>query len=143
MKDTFKIILFYKFVHLEDPKKEAEIQKAKCTELGLKGRMILAEEGVNATFEGTVENIEKYKAFIQSHPKFSDTTIKENEGIGFAFPKLSIKVRDEIVTLGAGKFDVKNETAKELLASELQKWYENDEEFYILDLRNDYQSTSL
>ncbi len=139
MKEEFKIILFYKFTAIENPAVEAEKQREKCAELSLKGRMILAEEGVNATFEGTAENIETYKQFIRSDPRFKDMLIKESVGTGFAFPKLSIKVRDEIVTLGAGKFDVEKETAQQLPAEDLQKWYENDEDFYVLDLRNDYE----
>ena len=136
------VILFYKFVDLADPKAVADAHKAKCLELGMKGRMIVAEEGVNGTFEGTSEAVEAYKAFVNSDERFAGILIKESAGTGSAFPKLSIKVRKEVVTLGAGRFNVAAETAAELPASELQKWYENDEDFVVLDLRNDYEIAS-
>jgi UPF0176 protein len=142
MKNDFVIILFYKFINITDLNRVALAHKNKCTELRLTGRMIVAEEGVNATFEGTGENIEKYKTFLKSEPVFADIVIKESAGTGTAFPKLKIKVRKEVVTLEAGRFDVKKETARELPASELQKWYENDEDFVVLDLRNDYEIAS-
>ena len=136
------VILFYKFVDLADPKAVVEAHKEKCLELGMKGRMIVAEEGVNGTFEGSPEAIEVYKAFIHADPRFADLLIKESKGTGKAFPKLSIKVRKEVVTLGAGRFNVAAETATELPAKDLQKWYENNEDFVVLDLRNDYEIAS-
>lgn len=142
MNSDFLVILFYKFTPITDPQVLALVHKEKCRELGLVGRMIIAEEGVNATFEGQPESIEKYKEFLKTDPRFSDVTIKESASNGKAFPKLKIKVRNEVVTLGAGKFDVKNETATELPADELEKWYENNEDFVVLDLRNDYEIAS-
>ncbi len=140
--NDYLVILFYKFIPIANPQALALLHKEKCRELGLVGRMILAEEGVNATFEGKRESIEEYKKFLKNDPLFSDIVIKESSGTGKAFPKLKIKVRDEVVTLGAGKFDVKKETATELPAQELEKWYENDEDFVVLDLRNDYEIAS-
>lgn len=141
MKD-YVIILFYKFVPIVDPKAFAEAHKKVCEKLSLTGRMIVAEEGINGTFEGTRENIEKYKEFLRNDPLFADMSIKESAGTGFAFPKIKIKVRNEVVTLGAGRFDVAKETATELPAHELEKWYENGEDFVVLDLRNDYEIAS-
>ncbi len=137
--NDFVVILFYKFIKIENPKEFVEVQREKCTELDLKGRMLVAHEGINGTFEGLRENIEKYKEFLKADPMFFDMVIKENIGTGLSFPKLAIKVRKEAVTLGAGDFDIKNETAQEVSSDELQKWYENDEDFVVLDLRNDYE----
>ena len=136
------VILFYVFAHIADPKTLVELHRQKGTELGLTGRMLVAEEGVNATFEGTRESIDAYIAFLRTDPLFATIKIKESAGTGSAFPKLTIKVRKEIVTLGAGTFDVANETAKELPAEDLQKWYETNEDFVVLDLRNDYEIAS-
>jgi UPF0176 protein len=142
MNTDFVVILFYKFLTLTDPEAFALAHTAKCKELGLKGRMLVAEEGINGTFEGTRESVDAYKAFIHSDARFADMLIKESEGTGKAFPKLSIRVRDEVVTLGAGRFDPETETATELPADELEKWYETNEDFVVLDLRNDYEIAS-
>ena len=136
------VILFYKFVDLADPKALADAHRAMCLELGMKGRMIVAEEGLNGTFEGTREAIDAYAAFMHSDPRFADLLIKESKGTGKAFTKLNIRVRKEVVTLGAGRFDVAKETATELPAGALQEWYENNEDFVVLDLRNDYEIAS-
>jgi UPF0176 protein len=107
--------------------------------LGLKGRMFLAEEGVNATFEGTTENIEEYKKKLTEDPIFHGIVFKESEGNGASFSRLQITVKPEIVTLGSGKFDVKKETAPHVTAEELEEMYEKNEDFVVLDLRNDYE----
>lgn len=141
-KNKYIVILFYKFIDMDDPAAFVAAHKAKTAELGIKGRMLVAEEGINGTFEGTIEAIEAYKEFMRSDARFADMPIKESAGTGHAFPKCKIKVRDEVVTLGAGRFDVAKETAPELSVSELQKWYENDEDFIVLDLRNDFEIES-
>jgi len=139
METKYKVILFYKFVDIADPKKLMKEQRELCEALGLKGRMLIAEEGVNGTLEGTEENIEKYKRVLNDLKIFEDIKFKESEGNGKAFTKLQITVKKEVVTLGAGKFDVKEETAPELTAEELHNLYEQNEDFVILDLRNDFE----
>lgn len=136
------VILFYKFINIKDPKALAKEHREICSGLGLRGRMIIAEEGINATFEGKKESIEKYKEFLKKDARFSDVVIKESGGIGKAFPKLKIKVRDEVVKLGVGKLNVPKDTALTVTADQLQKMYENNEDFVILDLRNDYEIAS-
>ncbi len=139
MQKAFKVILFYRFVHVADPHEVARRHREKCYELGLTGRIILATEGINATLEGSEEAATSYQEFLNEDPLFTGITIKESSGTGSAFPKLRVLVRKEIVTLGAGAFDVAKETATELPSSELDKWYEKGEDFVVLDLRNDYE----
>ncbi len=137
------VILFYKFTNLKNPERLAKLHSLKCKELNLLGRMILAREGVNATFEGLTKNINAYKRFLKRDKIFKNIVIKESAGNGKAFTKLSVRVRDEVVTLGTpNKFNIKKETAKEITATQLQKMYEKNEDFVILDLRNDYEIAS-
>lgn len=141
MKD-YIVILFYKFVDIEDPEALKEEQKKLCASLELKGRLLIAKEGINGTFEGEKDVVEKYMTALREDDRFSDILFKTSKGTGEAFPKLSIKVRDEVVTLGVGELDIKHDTAKELPADEFEKWYEDNEDFVVLDLRNDYEIAS-
>ncbi len=136
----YTIILFYKYIRLEDPEKEKHVQHKLCKELGLKGRVIVAPEGINSTLEGTTENINKYLSEFLADPRFSDTHIKKSAGTGEAFPKLSVRVRKEIVTLGLENDISPNQiTGKHLKPEELKKWYESGKKFKIVDMRNDYE----
>lgn len=137
--ESYNIILFYKFIEIKDPHKLMREQKEICAALNLKGRMLIAEEGINGTFEGKTGDIEKYKNKLRENILFEDVVFKESAGTGAAFTKLEIKVRKEVVTLDAGKFDIRNETAAEITAEELEALYESKEDFVVLDLRNDFE----
>lgn len=137
----FTIILFYKYTPIADPKKLMQEQRLLCEKLGMKGRMIIAKEGINGTFEGTDDNIGVYLKDLLSHPQFADIHIKKSTGTGNAFPKLSIKVRSEIVAthLQERDIDPNKVTGKYLTAEELHEWFETGREFYVVDMRNDFE----
>lgn len=156
MNNIFKIILFYKYTYIDDTEVLMHDQRQLCQKLNLKGRIIIAKEGINATLEGTEENIQKYLNEFLADERFKDTHIKISDGIGEAFPKLSIKVRPEIVASGID-LDPNKTSGKYITAEELHEWInfkkefysersedQNSEvrrpkEFYIVDMRNDYE----
>lgn len=95
-----KIILFYKYVDIAYPKQIVKWQTKLCTELGLKGRIILAHEGINGTLGGDNVAIDRYKNLMLSHPLFDGIDFKESAGDARCFPRMQIKIKDEIVKLG-------------------------------------------
>lgn len=143
MNQVYKIILFYKYVHIDDPKQLRDEQFALCQRLGLKGRGIVAEEGINCTFEGTKEACDEYMQIMNNDPLFTNIHWKVSDGTpdGTAFPRLSVKVRPEIVSLHLANedFDPNELTGKHIKPEELNSWYKQNEEFYIVDMRNDYE----
>lgn len=140
----YQVLLFYKYVTIKDPEALASWVRTRATELGFTGRVIVAEEGINGTLEGTFEHTETFAKEFLADPRFSDVQIKRSEGTGAAFPKLSVKVRDEIVGTRFDKtrVDPRVQTAPHLPPEELKRWYENNEDFVIVDMRNDYEYKS-
>lgn len=136
-----QILLFYKYTPIDDPEALAREQRSLCERLNLKCRSIIAKEGVNVTLEGKIEDTEEYIKTMKSDPRFTDVHFKKSPGTGSAFPKISIKVRNEIVTLGLGDedFTPAQYTGKYLQAEELHEWFKSGKEFYIVDMRNDYE----
>lgn len=96
-----KIILYYGFAPLEDPKAVHLWQKTLCESLGLKGRILISKHGINGTVGGPMSALKKYVKETKSYPAFKKIDFKWSEGKGDDFPRLSIKVRDEIVAFGA------------------------------------------
>lgn len=144
----YKIILYYKYTHVANPEGFMNWHRDICTKLGLKGRVLIAHEGINGTLEGTVENIDAYCKLMHAqdgsegtYGDFSDVVFKTSKGTGDAFPKLKVKVRPEIVTTRLGEDDVDPNqiTGVHLKPEELKKWYDSGEEFYIVDMRNTYE----
>lgn len=96
-----KIILYYKFALVSDPEMARLWQRALCEKLNLKGRIILSEHGINGTLGGDIEDLKAYIKETKTFAGFKDTVFKWSDGGRDDFPKLSVKVRPEIVTFGA------------------------------------------
>lgn len=146
----YEVILYYKYVHVADPLALVIWHKDVCVRLGLKGRVLVANEGINGTLEGEKLQIDEYcKMFTSQTVKeqfadFSDVVFKRSTGNGKSFKKLVIKEREEIVSahLGDDDVDPNKLTGKHLPAEDLKEWYENGkagEDFHIIDMRNTYE----
>jgi UPF0176 protein len=142
--NDFEILLYYKYVEIENPEKERDIQRELCERLGLKGRIIVAKEGINGTVEGLKSDTEEYMRILKKDKRFKDMHFKRSEGNGNAFPKLSVKARSEIVAarLGADDVNPAKMTGKYLMAEELHNWIHSGKKFYIVDMRNDFEQRS-
>ncbi len=141
MSDDFEVLLFYKYIKLDDPEAVRLWQKGLCEALNLKGRIIIAPEGINGTVEGLKKETRLYIRKVKEFLKFKDISFKKSIGSGQAFSKLSVKVREEIVATHFEK-DVASriqKVGKYVNADELHKWFEEEKEFYIVDMRNDYE----
>lgn len=138
-----QILLFYKYVTIEDPQALRERLYARAQELGLTGRVLVAEEGINGTVEGAVDATETFAAELLADARFSDMNIKRSRGTGDAFPKLAVKVRREIVgTRFPEHIDPRQKTAPHLPAQALREWYATGKDFVVVDMRNDYEFAS-
>ena len=139
--EQYEIILFYKYVLITDPEAAAESQRELCEKLRLKGRCIIAPEGINATFEGTRENVKEYVQELEKDERFRNIHYKYSIGTGSAFPRLSVKVRKEIVSLNLSVCDIDPNaiTGIHLKPEELHEWLKTGREFYIVDMRNAYE----
>lgn len=97
---TPKIVLFYVFTPLADPEAVKLWQHTLAESLGLKGRVIVSKDGINATIGGDIFDVKKYVRATRSYEPFKKADIKWSNGEGDDFPRLSVKVRPELVTFG-------------------------------------------
>lgn len=98
---TPKIVLFYVFTPLPDPDAIRLWQHSLASANGLTGRIIVAPHGINVTVGGDVRAVKKYVRGTKEYAPFADADVKWSDGRGDDFPKLSVRVRPEIVTFGA------------------------------------------
>jgi len=141
-KSEYQVLLYYKYISVPEAQKVRDEQKELCVKLNLKGRIIVADEGINGTVEGTVADTEKYIKAMEKIPYFKGISYKKSSGTGNAFPKLSVKYRPEVVTTKIKNLNPQQVTGKYITAEELHNWFENKKEFYIVDMRNDYEYIS-
>lgn len=98
---TPKIVLFYRFTPLADPEAIRLWQQTLAASNNLTGRILISEHGINATVGGDIADVKRYVRGTRSYAPFKDADIKWSDGTGDDFPRLSVKVRPEIVTFGA------------------------------------------
>lgn len=96
-----KILLYYKFTPIKDTVAIKLWQKALCDGLNLRGRILISPHGLNGTVGGEIEDLKKYIKMTKEFPGFKNTVFKWSDGTREDFPKLSVKVRDEVVAFRA------------------------------------------
>ena len=144
MAGKFKVLLYYKYVKLEQLEKIQLEQKALCLRLNLKGRVLLSDEGINGTIAGFPSDVDTYIKETGSMSFFSGMEWKISFSEEQVFPKMKVVVRDEIVTLGLKKNgdDVLiSKKADYIEPEELNEYFEKGRDFIIVDARNSYESS--
>ena len=147
-----KILLFYAFTPLADPEALRLWQRDLCESLGLRGRILLSKDGVNGTVGGEIGALKKYvrktkqyEPFREIDFKWSDGTGLDNAFLSLDFPRLSVRVRDEIVTFGApnelrvGENGVANGGTR-LSPDELHQLVETRDDVVFFDGRNSWEA---
>ncbi|OII23495.1 rhodanese-related sulfurtransferase [Frigoribacterium sp. MCBA15_019] len=141
---TPKIVLFYAFTPLADPEAVRLWQRDLAESLDLRGRLLVSRHGVNGTLGGDLPDVKRWLKKTRQHPAFAQLDVKWSEGTGDDFPRLSVKVRDEIVTFGApGELEVDGSgvvgTGERLSPDELHDLVDR-EQVTFFDGRNEYES---
>ena len=95
-----KVILYYGFTPIADTDAMKLWQKQLCESLGLKGRIIISKHGINGTVGGDMASVKKYVRATRDYPGFKNIVFKWSDGTGNDFPRLSVKIRKELVAFG-------------------------------------------
>ena len=97
-----RIALYYRFTPLADPEAVRLWQRTLAASLGLTGRIIVSPQGINGTVGGPVDAVKRYVRGTREHPAFRDLEVKWSDGSAADFPRLSVKLKPELVAFGAG-----------------------------------------
>ena len=135
MKTT--VLLYYKYVAVAEPEAEHQAQRTLCAELGLLGRILIGDEGINGTVAGPKEATDAYIAAMNTHQLFSGIDYKVDTTDTNPFPRLRIKVRPEIVSLGVAVDPAMS--APKLTPAEFHAKL-SDPNVVVFDARNNYES---
>lgn len=95
-----KILLFYIFRPLADPQAIRLWQRELCDRLNLRGRILVSQHGINGTVGGEVESLLTYIKATKSYAPFKGIEFKWSDGHRDDFPRLKVKVREEVVAFG-------------------------------------------
>ncbi|ESA34796.1 upf0176 protein ycea [Leptolyngbya sp. Heron Island J] len=97
---SWTVITFYKFVQLDDFADLQQPLRELCQVHNIKGTILLALEGINATVTGTDEGLDALLFHLKQDPRLSDLTHKTSWAEEQPFARMKVKLKKEIVTLG-------------------------------------------
>ena len=105
----YKVCAFYQFVALPDYRELREPLRACCAGLGLKGSVLLAQEGINGTIAGAPEAIDAFARELAHGGMFGgrldNLELKFSAAEAMPFGRLKVRLKKEIVTLGDAAAD--------------------------------------
>lgn len=136
---TVTVSTFYKFTTITDAAAlKAEVAAFGCS-LGIRGSILIAGEGINATASGSGDSIARLLTWLRSDIRIGEFESKESVAQSHPFRRLKVKVKPEIVTFGrpdilpsagAGKY-VRPENWNALIA---------EPDVVVVDTRNSYET---
>lgn len=145
IKKIYHLLAFYKFVNVSNPETEVKILNTFCNDIGMKGRIYIGEEGINAQCSATEGQKNALLLYLDSHPLFNnipDIEIKSTPVSDHLFPKMIVRYKKEIVGLGEtykaseieeSKFKIRTDEFKQIID------VGNPSDYLILDMRNNYE----
>jgi len=136
--ETIVVAALYRFAALPDFRERHEPLRARCLELGIRGTLLLADEGINGTISGSREGIDAILAFIRSDERLSALEHKESFSTTHPFRRLKVKLKKEIVTLGVQGVDP-NKVVGTYVEPEDWNALISDPDVVVIDTRNDYE----
>lgn len=139
MTQDYRVLLYYQYVPIEDGETFAQKHLADCRELGLKGRILVAVEGINGTVSGTIEQTNAYMELMKNDPRFSSTIFKIDEAEQNAFKKMHVRYRPELVNLSLEDDVNPLELTGAYLDPKEFREAMLDENTVVIDARNDYE----
>ncbi|MDG2424092.1 MAG: rhodanese-related sulfurtransferase [Phycisphaerales bacterium] len=135
---SLMVATFYRFATLDDHALMQEPLEACCLEHDVRGIILLANEGINATIAGSNEGVRAVIDSIRQDPRLSELTWKESSAETQPFRKMRVRLKQEIVRMGVSGIDpaqlvgtyVKPEDWNALIS---------DPDVIVIDTRNDYE----
>jgi len=136
----FLTAALYKFVALPDFAELKAPLLACCEANGVKGTLLLAEEGINGTIAGSPDGVRAVLAFLRQDLRFADLVHKESYSAKPPFYRMKVRLKREIVTMGVPGVDPTRMAGRYVKP---QDWNAliSDPNVVVVDTRNDYEVT--
>jgi UPF0176 protein len=132
----------YKFAPFEEADLPAwrDRLRARTKQLGLRGAILLAVEGINLFVAGSREATDALIAELRLLPGLTDLAPKESSSAEQPFNRMLVKIKREIIAFGMEGIDPARHPAKRLDPRELKAWLDEGRPVTLLDTRNDYET---
>jgi UPF0176 protein len=139
---TCKVAALYQFVSLPDFRELRDPLHAICTDLGIRGTLLLAQEGINGTVAGSPEGIDALMAELREGALFrsrlDNLELKFSTAAEMPFKRMKVRLKKEIVTLGDPQADPTRQVGTYVSPADWNRLVESPD-VILLDTRNDFE----
>ncbi len=132
-------IAAYRFVALDHLPQLRAAFKARGNELGLKGTILVAEEGINLVLAGAAASIEAFLETLLTDARFAPIGVKRSWSEKQPFNRLLVKIKREIVSMNRPEVNPCEAHAPRLAPRELKRWLDEGRAVVLLDTRNQFE----
>ena len=135
---SIKVAALYRFASFAEPELLRPQVAGWCTEQGLKGTILLAQEGINGTVAGSAVGIDAVVALLRTLPGCADLDVKYSHAIQMPFYRMKVRVKKEIVTMGVDGIDPTRQVGNYVQPEDWNALI-SDPDTILIDTRNDYE----
>ncbi|MEV5069146.1 sulfurtransferase [Microbacterium sp. LMI12-1-1.1] len=134
----------YLFTHIADAPELRPTLRERAVDAGLKGTILLAEEGINLFLAGDAAALRGFVADLRADPRFAALTTKESWSAAQPFGRMLVKVKREIIRMDHPTIRPEVGRAPAVAPETLHRWLDrgrDDEgrEVVLLDTRNAFE----
>ncbi len=137
-ENKFVVTSFYHFQNLSDYEALKLPILEYCTSLNLKGTILLAKEGINATVSGNREAMDDLYSYLCSKINIKIQNFKESFAAFQPFLKMKVRLKKEIVALGVEDLDTPNLVGQYIKATDWSEFIKS-QDVVVIDTRNKYE----
>lgn len=134
----FTVAALYHFTPFPDPAAIRGPLLALCQREGISGTLLLAREGINGTIAGSRSGIDAVLAHIRALPGCADFDWKESSAEAQPFPRMKVRLKKEIVTMGQPDVDPRARVGTYVAPADWNALIA-DPDVAVIDTRNDYE----
>jgi UPF0176 protein len=129
----------YRFVELDHLPQLRAAFKARAEELGLKGTILVAMEGINLFLAGEARKVEAFLETLRADARFAAIEVKRSWSAGQTFRRLLVKIKREIVSMQRPEFRLRESPAPRIAPQQLKRWLDEGRDLVLLDTRNQFE----
>ena len=139
MPSAITNIAGYRFVDLVDLDRLQSIFRSVCLDLGLKGTVLLASEGLNFYVAGPASSIDGFVQFLGKDERFAGIGLKRSFTDYQPFNRLNVRIKKEIISVGLDNIRPADTTGPSIAPAAFKSMLDSGEFVHVLDTRNEYE----
>lgn len=129
----------YRFIALDGRDALQSRLRSVCNDLGLKGTILLAPEGINFFLAGLETAVISFIDYLERDTRFEGIPLKRSYTEYQPFNRMNVRKKQEIISVGLDHIKPEEFTGEEIDPLVFKSMLDEGRPVHVLDTRNDYE----